>query len=80
MCRDCNIPNGTFFIGQKVKVVKPIKGWFDFSIKQEIPVGTIGLIFKIEKVSVDLEDVEYTVKFVSEFDYVKIKHKDLNNL
>jgi hypothetical protein len=80
MCCDYNIPNGTFSIGQEVKVAKPVKGWFDYSIRKEIPVGTVGSIFKIEKVSQDLENIEYTVKFESEYDYVKIKHKDLNNL
>jgi hypothetical protein len=75
-----SIPNGTFSIGQEVKVIKAIRGWFDYSVKSEVPVGTIGSIFKIEKINQNLEDIEYTVKFESEFDFVKIKHEYLNNL
>lgn len=80
MCRDYSIPNGIFRIGQEVKVLNPVKGWFDYSSRREIPVGTIGYIFKIEKMNYDLDDLEYMVKFENEFDYVKISHKDLINV
>jgi hypothetical protein len=80
MCRDYVVPAGTFPIGQKVKVNKSICGWFDFSEKKEIPPETIGSIFKIEKMNSKLENVEYTVKFNAEFDFVKIKHGDLKNV
>lgn len=80
MSRDYMSPNGMFLIGQKVKLNKAICGWFDYSVKREIPAGTGGVIFKVEKISHILDEIEYTVKFDVEFDYVKIKHKDLENL
>lgn len=80
MCRDKVVPVGTFPIGQKVKVNKSICGWFDFDDKKEIPSETVGSIFKIEKLNSKLENVEYTVKFNTDFDFVKIKHEDLNHI
>lgn len=74
------LPVGMFSIGQKVKVKKPICGWFDFAEKKEIPPETVGSIFKIERMNSKLDYVEYTVKFDSEFDFVNIKHEDLNNI
>lgn len=80
MFRDKVVPVGTFPIGQKVKVNKPICGWFDFAVQKEIPPETVGSIFKIEQLNSKLENVEYTVQFNAEFDFVKIKHGDLNNV
>ena len=80
MCCDYNLPEGVFDIGQKVRLIKPYFGWFDYSIKREIPVGTEGIVFKIEKVFDNLDDLEYTIKFDSEFTYVRIKHGDLINV
>lgn len=69
---------GVFKIGQKVSTLRPIRGWFDYSVKSEMPAHMIGTIFKIHKLdNQDALNTIYTVQFDKEFGYVDIKHSDL---
>ena len=54
-----------------------IKGWFDRSLKHFLPIGSIGTIFKIEKLDEEINNIIYSVQFEDEFGYVNIKHSDL---
>jgi hypothetical protein len=68
----------TLQIGQTVLTLHPIRGWFDYSIKSEMPAHMVGTIFKIHKLDeVNISDTIYTVQFDKEFGFVDIKHSDL---
>lgn len=61
-------------INDLVSTNKPIKGWFDYSLKTEIPSNTCG---KIVKYITNSPDLMYEVFFNREFGSVNIKHSDL---
>lgn len=70
----------TYQIGEKVVTKRNIRGWFDYSEKDELPADSIGTIFKIHKLTEELESIIYTVQFDQEFGYVDIKHSDLERV
>lgn len=69
---------GVFQINQKVSTLRPVRGWFDYSVKSEMPAHMVGTIFKIHKLDEqDINNTVYTVQFNKEFGFVDIKHSDL---
>ena len=67
-----------FEVGQTVITTRPVRGWFDYSVKSEMPAGEVGTVFKIHKLDENINEVIYTVQFEKEFGYIDIKHSDLS--
>lgn len=68
---------GMYSIGQYVYTAREIKGWFDYSVKNNIPVNSAGRIAGYTRVGKTTDSVVYEVIFNQEFGYVNIKHNDL---
>lgn len=75
-CKPIKEPEGVYLPGTYVGTLKDIPGWFDYSIKRVMPAGTVGSIYKVEKMDVGLVDVLYCIYFDG-FGYVNVKHSDL---
>jgi hypothetical protein len=75
-CAPIKEPEGVLTPETKVRNLKDINGWFDYSIERVLPANTEGTIYKIEKMDTNLELVLYCIHF-NKFGYVNIKHSDL---
>lgn len=75
-CKPIKEPEGVYAAGSYVYNLKDIPSWFDYSIKNVMPANTLGSIYKVEKMELDLPSVLYCVHFDG-FGYVNVKHCDL---
>lgn len=62
---------------QFVYTSKEIKGWFDYSVKQSVPINTVGKISGLIFVGDNLESVLYEVDFGKEFGLINLRHNEL---
>lgn len=77
-CKPMKEPEGVYTSGTYIYNTKDIPGWFDYSMERILPANTAGVIYKVEKMDADLQEVLYCIHFEG-FGYVNIKHCDIRD-
>lgn len=75
-CTPIKEPVGVLALGTYVVNIKDIPGWFDYSTERVMLAGSVGSVYKVEKMEADLAQVLYCIHFKG-FGYVNVKHCDL---
>jgi hypothetical protein len=69
--------NDIYEVGQYVYTAKDIRGWFDYTLSDVIPVNTMGKIVGYYAMRYDIDSVVYRVEFENEFGTCNVIHSCL---